>query len=372
MPDPEAPCRPGTALDGAGRKRLLEPAASLRPGTAGLPVAAGPTCDPQRPRAEAVLERPPHRRPQVGKLSLYEVEPPGAVPAPEPSFGVRGESLVERAVTFDHVLTSRAVELVAAVFADRLEHPEAVGAAAQKALVDERGECLEVGPADLLDRFERRTPGEHREAGGELALLRREEVERPRDRRAQRLLTRVGVAGALEQVEAAAEALEDLLRPQHRGAGRGELDRKRQVVQAGAELLDVVSRPEAGVYRGRAGGEEVETLHRSELGDGKDVLARELEALAARDDELRAVEVAQGGDRVGGVREQVLGVVEHEQHPLAVEHLRQHVLERPVGLLDDVEHARRVPEYEPGVTEGRQRHEPDALGEVVRSLRCGL
>ena len=102
------------------------------------------------------------------------------------------------------------------------------------------------------------------------------------------------------------------------------------------------------------------------------MLARELEALTARDDELRPVEVAERGDRAGGGREQVLGVVEQDQHPLAAEHLREHVLERPVGLLDHVERLRRLPEHERRVAERGERHPPDALGEVVRGLGGGL
>ena len=102
------------------------------------------------------------------------------------------------------------------------------------------------------------------------------------------------------------------------------------------------------------------------------MLARQLEALAARNDELRAVEVAQGRDRVRGLREQVLGVVEQEQHPLALQHLGQDVLERPVRLLDHIERARRVPEHDLWVAESGERHPPDTVGEVVRGLRRGL
>ncbi len=85
-------------------------------------------------------------------------------------------------------------------------------------------------------------PANTGEAVAELALLGREEVVRPLDRGAQRLLARVGVAGRPEQIEAAAEALEDLVGPEHGGAGGGELDRERQVVEPAAELRDVAGR----------------------------------------------------------------------------------------------------------------------------------
>jgi len=112
---------------------------------------------------------------------------------------------------------------------------------------------------------------------------------RPGNRCAQGLLARICIAAALEQIEPAAESLEDLLWTEYSGAGGGELDRERQVVEAAAELRHRGLRPEAGVDGRRAGGEEVEALERRQLGDGVDMLAGELEALAARDDELRAV-----------------------------------------------------------------------------------
>jgi hypothetical protein len=59
-------------------------------------------------------------------------------------------------------------------------------------------------------------------------------------------LPRVGVAATLEQVEALREALEDLSRRERLGARRGELNGERQVVEADAELGDLLARLEAG------------------------------------------------------------------------------------------------------------------------------
>src|SRR5690348_902987 len=97
-------------------------------------------------------------------------------------------------MALDQVFAGIVVELLETVFADRLQHPVPVLVATQQALVDERGERLELGKADLLDGLERGAADEHAEAAAELALLVAEEVERPRDRRAQRLLARIGVA----------------------------------------------------------------------------------------------------------------------------------------------------------------------------------
>ena len=185
-------------------------------------------------------------------------------------------------------------------------------------------------------------------------------------------MSRVGVAGALEQVEAAAEPLEDLFGPEQRGASGCQLYRKRQVVESAAQLSYGRVGPEAGINRACAGGEEVEALGRRQLGNGIDVLAGELQTLTAGDDELRTVEIAQGRDRSGHVREQVLGVVEHEEHLLAVQHLGEHPLDRPVRLFDDVESARGVPEDEAWVPKSGERHPPDAVGKLVANLCCGL
>ena len=56
------------------------------------------------------------------------------------------------------------------------------------ATVDERLESVEVGVADLLGGGERAAAGEHGQPGEQALLVRLEEVVRPLDRRAQRLL----------------------------------------------------------------------------------------------------------------------------------------------------------------------------------------
>ena len=66
---------------------------------------------------------------------------------------------------------------------------------------------------------------------------------RPRDRGAERLLARVGVAAALELVKAAAESRENLGRCKKTGPSRRELDRQREVVEPGAELATESASP---------------------------------------------------------------------------------------------------------------------------------
>ena len=79
----------------------------------------------------------------------------------------------------------------------------------------------------------------------------REEVVRPLDRRAQRLLAGLGVPAALEQVEPLGQALEDLSRGKHRRAGGSQLDRERQPVQT-SQSSAIAPRARAGSARRRA------------------------------------------------------------------------------------------------------------------------
>ena len=120
------------------------------------------------------------------------------------------------------------------VLLDRLQHPEALVRVADEALVDERLQRVEVGVRHLLCRLERATAAEDGQAGEELLLGSVEQLVRPLDRRPERLLARLGVPAALEQVEPLREPLEDL------GGGRtlvlaaasssasGSLSRRRQ------------------------------------------------------------------------------------------------------------------------------------------------
>ena len=89
------------------------------------------------------------------------------------------------------VLLARRGEALRGELPDRLEHPEPLGAvrlgaAADEALVEERGQRVEVRLADRLGVVERAAAAEDGEPGEELLLAAVEEVVAPRDRRAQR------------------------------------------------------------------------------------------------------------------------------------------------------------------------------------------
>ena len=118
-----------------------------------------------------------------------------------------------------------------------------------------RSDCSVSGSAsrDLLRGLVGAAAGEDGEASEELLLFFGEEVVRPLDRRAQGLLARIGVALALEQVETLREPLEQLLRAEERGAGSGELERERELVEAEAELGHRLGRRERRIDGACAG-----------------------------------------------------------------------------------------------------------------------
>ena len=103
---------------------------------------------------------------------------------------------------------------------------------------------------------------------------------RPSDRRTKRLLARIGIAAALQPVEATAEPRQDLGRCEEAGTRGRELDCERKVVEPRAELRDRVG--VNGIEPERGGpGEELDCFRCRQRRDGVHVVARELEALCS-------------------------------------------------------------------------------------------
>ena len=150
------------------------------------------------------------------------------------------------------------------------------------------------------------------------------------------MLARVGVAAALEQVESLREPVEDLRGSEDAGAGGGELESERQVVEPAAELGDRLVRLEP-----RALAEELDRLRLGERGHGVLDLAPDAEELPARDQE------AQVGARLEQLRElgrrldHLLEVVEQQQELALADVLGEAVL-RPQRLRDRLGHERGV------------------------------
>ncbi len=121
-------------------------------------------------------------------------------------------------------------------------------------------EGVGFGAAHLLGRLIGAAAGEDRQAAEQTLLLGSEQVVRPLDRRAQRLLAGVAVASSLEQVEALREAFEQLLGREDGRARRCELERERQVVEPRAEPADRSVCREGRLERPRTDEEELDGL----------------------------------------------------------------------------------------------------------------
>ncbi len=114
-------------------------------------------------------------------------------------FGERQEPL--RVPAAQRITVAGDLEPLGRVLADGLQHPETLFALPEQALLDERLERVHIGIRHLLGGFERAAAAEDGEPREQVSLFGREQVVRPLDRRAQRLVASFGVAASLEQVE---------------------------------------------------------------------------------------------------------------------------------------------------------------------------
>ena len=191
-------------------------------------------------------------------------------------------------------------EALACELADRLEHREPAVSLADEALVDERGERLQVAVADSLRRLERPAAGEDREARQSLLLMLLEQVVAPGDRRPQRLLSLGSIPGATR------EEREPLLQPREQGIRRQDLDargrqldRERQAVEAAADLGDGAVGREVGPDGPGALVEEGDGVVVRQRRNRILLLQRQAERLAARREQLEVARAATSSARRG-------------------------------------------------------------------------
>src|SRR4029453_13836531 len=85
-------------------------------------------------------------------------------------------------------------------------------------------------------------PKEDGQPAKQLPLVGREQLVRPLDRRAQRLLAWVEISRSREQIEALAEAIEQLTRREEDGPCRGQPGGEGELVEPLAELFDLGTR----------------------------------------------------------------------------------------------------------------------------------
>src|SRR4029453_6549899 len=148
---------------------------------------------------------------------------------------------VLRMTSSDHAGLAGLFQPLDGVLADRLEHREPFALATDQALVEQGGERVEVGLADLLGGVQREAAREDAEPPEELLLLLRAQLVAPLDRRAQGSLALGEVAPRGRQDGgAAAEPPEELAGRQGLDAPLAppppQLDGQRKAAQAAADL----------------------------------------------------------------------------------------------------------------------------------------
>ena len=207
------------------------------------------------------------------------------------------------------VRLARLLETLAGELTDRFQHPEAFLASAHEALVDKSLKRVEVGVRDRLSRLDGAAPCKNGKGGKEPLLLRAEQVVAPFDRRPQSPLTCLSIAAALEQIETLRDPLQDLPRRQYRRARGSELERQRQVVEDSAECGDgcvgLDTRPLT---------EEVDRLRFGERQHAVLDFASDAQALPTRDEDAEIRARFEQRREVGSRFDDLLEVVEQEQH----------------------------------------------------------
>ena len=244
-------------------------------------------------------------------------------------------------------------------------------------VVDEGRQCVEVSPADLLRRGERRAGGEDGEPDEHRSRTIVEEPDAPGDGLAKRPLAGGKVAwAAREHAQARVESLHQSSRCQGSNARRSQLDCERQAVDASADPPHVPvvlgDELEARIEEAGALGEELDGIVFVERIHGEDVLARYVENRTARHEEREpghpSDELGVGGCRLA----HVLRVV-HEEEQLVPGDRGRNGLERiDVGVDGDVEGLRDRRNDERRITQRRKLDEHDTIrvraGDLARDL----
>jgi hypothetical protein len=264
------------------------------------------------------------------------------------------------------------------VLPDGREQAEALGAldvdtsADQRVVEQDPQVAQHVVATDGLHTCQREAAREDRQRRQQVARRLVEQVVAPVERRPHRALPLGQVAGTL--AEDVVEAGQQRNGVEERGRRRSELDGERQPVEAPADVGDRVvlvgGAREASTRRGRARVEELDAGVVGEGLDADDVLGPDAERRPARreHDELRAVR--RQGREVRGRVEDLLEVVEQQEHPPARQEGSQPVRGAAVARLRDAERGRDRRNDEAGVGDGGDVDPRRSAREPVRHV-CG-
>ncbi len=251
------------------------------------------------------------------------------------------------------------LEAVAGIFTNRFEHPVALPGVAQKALLDQRLECIDVGATDRFGDLKRAPADEYRETPEDLLFVGREQVIAPLDRRSEGSLAGIGVATALEQIKTLRKPRKNLGWGECPRTGRRELDCEREGVQAGAEFGDFDTRLEL-----RAVAEERYSLRLVKRKDRVLDLTLHTKELAARNEQNQVGTGEQHARELGRRFNHLLEVVEHQEKLAFADVLAKTILCTD-GLGDRLSDQRRV-------AERGERDPTDAVAEAIHGSGGGF
>ena len=315
-----------------------------------------------------------------------------------------GQRLELRGVAVLDLLSLAALrQALARELADHLEHEQAgfveLRQSAHETLIGKLVQAGEHIHAELRSRstdhlglFETAAPCKHREAAEEQLVRLVQQVIAPRDRTLQRLLSpRQVTAPRPKDADAAFQTRKQGLRAEQLHAGCGQLDGEGKAVDALADPGDsrgiLVGHLEVVPGRHRPLDEE---LHGLELRQGREgwqcAQVRQAERLdrhlllpvdveggsaAGHHLEVRA-RLQQLGHHRRALRKQLLEIVEHQQHPLALQVLHHDVERHAVARDRDSDRLGDHRRHQVGVADGRQGDEVDAVGKGLHDLRADL
>ena len=251
---------------------------------------------------------------------------------PEIWSGVSTKDAKNSACAARRASSPTAAEPLGCELADRLQHPkrspDGGGGSSRRATGGRRGRASHTSSA--ASRVQPPAKTASRANSSFSSSVRRSWTT---ERRSQRLLAGVGVATALEQVEAMAEPVEDLRRREDAGPGGRELDGERQVVERRQSSAIVSSGPP------RAVAEELDTLRLRERWNRVVDLARDPQEFRLVTRILRFGQVSSNTRDVRRRLHHLLEVVEQEQE-LALADVVDEAILGAQRLRDRLDHER--------------------------------
>ena len=287
---------------------------------------------------------------------------------------------------------SALAQALARELVDRFQHAVALAAVRSdhqrlaRQLGEQVGDAIPVEVLAGTDRrggLRRASSCEHRQSREKRSLVDGQQLVAPVDQRVERLLPRqCGAASAGEQAKAVVQAREHPLERHGPDAGRGELDRERDAIEAGAESacdrMRRIGEREVGLFEPRTVDEERDRIGKRRIGihvirgercQRKHLFAGRVEVLAAgrEDGDARRMRQHRSGEARARV-DQVLAVVEDDEKA-PVRDLRAHRLHQARLVV----HAQSEclgdrPGHQPCVGQRGQIDEPGAVGVVVEDV----